>query len=658
MEESKELQRLYGFMQMAVYFTVILDIIINLYLSSEVLGKTAIFFHRISSVTIFHVPIFTKLFTLLLICLVGIGTKARKDLELDPKKQIIFPLVLGLILLFSSILFLQKATEANGYPLVHTNKYGIAYILFSFLGAIITTVSIDNISKLIKSGVGKDKWNIEEESFMQDKEMLKSPTSINIPMLFYFNKKVHNGFINLNPFRATLVIGTPGSGKSFGIINPAIRQLIAKNFTICLYDFKYPDLGKIAYYHYCLARQNKRMGSYKFHVINLDDVSQSNRINPLNPEYVQTLAEAQEISEALVEALKKGDRSGGADQFFTQSAINFLACSVYFWAKYENGKFSSLPHLMSFLNKSYEEIFTVLLTNPELASLLSPFMSAFNKKAFDQLEGQVGTLKIFISRLATKESFWVFSGDDFNLKISSPDNPAILVLANNPSTQNINSALYALVVNRLVRLINSKGNLPSAIIADEVPTLFIHKIENLIATARSNKVAVILGLQELPQFRQQYGKETAETISSVIGNILAGSVRNKETLDWLERLLGKVKQKGHSLNIDRNKTSVGLNEKMDALIPAGKIASLQTGEMVGIIARDVPEEGYTGEYISSAVHCKINLDMNAIKKEEENYPTMPVYYDFKGKKEAVLIANYNKINGDVSSVVDKILSFP
>src|SRR5690606_38760783 len=334
--------------------------------------------------------------------------------------------------------------------------------------------------------------------------------------------------------------------------------------------FKFPDLGKIAYYHFLLAKQQGRMKNYRFHVINLNDVSKSNRINPLRPAYVRTLAEAQEISTTLVQALKEGDKAGGSDQFFTQSAINFLASSVYFLAKYQNGKYSSMPHLMAFLNRSYEEIFTALKTNVELPSLLSPFMSAFEKKAYDQLEGQLGTLKIFISRLATKESFWVFSQDDFNLKISDPKHPAVLVLANDPITQGINSALYALVVNRITSLLNSKGNLPSAIIADEAPTLYIHNVQNVIATARSNKVGVILGLQELPQFKQQYGEKTAESISSIIGNILSGSVRNKQTLDWLQTMFGKVKQAGESLSIDRNKTSINLNERLDALIPAGK----------------------------------------------------------------------------------------
>ena len=283
---------------------------------------------------------------------------------------------------------------------------------------------------------------------------------------------------------------------------------------------------------------------------------------------------------------------------------------------------------------------------------MSPFKSAFVAKEFGQLEGQVGTLKIFISRLATKETFWVFSGDDFNLKISDKQTPGIVVLANDPNTQNINSACYSVVFNRLTKLINSKGNLPSALIIDEVPTMYAHKIENLIAVARSNKVAVLLGLQELPQFQQQYGKDTSATITAVIGNVLSGSVRNKDTLEWLERIFGKNMQMGESLSIDRNKTSMSLNEKLEALIPAGKIASLNTGEMVGLIAADIQDE-FTGKYQTSAINCKINLDLNEIRQEEANYQELPVYYDFKGKKDEILKANFLKINDAIDELVKK-----
>jgi type IV secretory pathway TraG/TraD family ATPase VirD4 len=472
-------------------------------------------------------------------------------------------------------------------------------------------------------------------------------------MQFYFKGKVWDGWINIvNPFRGTLLIGTPGSGKSFGVVNPFIRQLIAKEFCAVVYDFKYPDLGKIAYYHYLLAKHRGKCKHHAFHVVNLNDVEKSRRINPWRSDYLRTLADASESAEGLVEAMKKGDKASGSDQFFTQSAINFLSASIYFFSKHADGKFSSFPHVLSFLNHSYEDIFNTLFSEPELVPLLSPFKTAWLSKAFQQLEGQIGTLKIFISRLATKESFWVFSGDDFNLKISDRDSPGIVVLANDPNTQNINSACYSVVLNRMTKLINNKGNLPSALIIDEIPTLYTYKVENLIATARSNKVAVLMGLQELPQFNQQYGKETAATITSVVGNVLAGSVRNKETLDWLERLFGKSKQIGESLSIDRNKTSTSLQEKLEALIPAGKMAALNTGEMVGLIAADV-QENYTGKFDTSAINCRINLDGRDLKTEEAGYRELPAYYDFGGKKEEILRHNFMKINKEVEDIVAK-----
>jgi GGDEF domain-containing protein len=470
-------------------------------------------------------------------------------------------------------------------------------------------------------------------------------------MLFYHRKKVHSGWINIcNVFRGTMVIGTPGSGKSFSIVNPFIRQLIAKEFAVCLYDFKFPDLGQIAYYHYLLAKQQGKLKGFAFHVINLNDIEKSRRINPWRADYIRTLADAAETAEGLVEALKKGDRSGGSDQFFTQSAINFLASCIYFMSKYQGGKLCSFPHVLALLNRSYEEIFDTLMSEPELKALLSPFMTAYHAKAFSQLEGQIGTLKIFISRLATKETYWVFSGDDFNLKISDKEKPGMLVLANDPNTQNINSACYSIVINRLTKLINTKGNLPSALIVDEIPTLFVHRVENLIATARSNKVAVLMGLQELPQFNQQYGKDTAATITAVVGNVLSGSVRNKETLDWLERLFGKSKQLGEGLSIDRNKTSTSLNEKLEALIPAGKIASLNSGEMVGVIAAEAQEK-YTGQFETSAVNCRINLDMAEIAKEEKSFKPLPAYYDFNGKREERLSRNYIHISQEIEQMV-------
>jgi hypothetical protein len=648
MEETREQQKLHGFLQCGIYLSIALEAAIFVYLKAPFWGFFAKALFKISHIGIYQGLIYSKLATFLLISLVSIGTLAKKKVDLDPKNHIVYPLCLGLLLFFGSIWLFGIQ---SGLAFAYTTWCNLGYMVCSLVGAVLVSVGMDNISKIIRSGLGKDKWNVEGESFMQQVVRVDTPYSVNIPMQFYFKGKVRDGWINIvNPFRGTLLIGTPGSGKSFGIVNPFIRQMIAKEFCAVVYDFKFPDLGKIAYYHYLLARQQGKCQKHEFHVINLNEPEKSRRTNPWRCDYLRTLADASEGAEGLVEAMKKGDKSGGSDQFFTQSAINFLAACIYFFSKYKGGKYSSFPHVLAFLNHTYEDIFNVLFSEPELVPLLSPFRSAWMSKAFPQLEGQVGTLKIFISRLATKECFWVFSGDDFNLKISDPANPGIVVLANDPNTQNINSASYSIVMNRMTKLINNKGNLPSALIIDEIPTLYTYKIENLLAVARSNKVAILMGLQELPQFNQHYGKDTAATITSVVGNVLAGSVRNKETLEWLERLFGKSKQIGESLSIDRNKTSTSLQEKLEALIPAGKMAALNTGEMVGLIAADV-QENYTGKFETSAINCKVNLNKKELETEEQGYRDLPTYYDFGDKKEEILRQNFMRINKEVEEVI-------
>lgn len=654
MEETKEQQSLHRFLQFGIYLSVLIEIFLFFYTDKLFARDYADKFNlrffavRLARIPFYHQLIYSKLFTLLLICLVSVGTLSRKNKDLNPKNQIVYPLAAGLIIFFSGIWFQGRQPPAVW---MGASWSDLAYIASAIAGTLLIHVAMDNVSKIISSKLGKDKWNIEGESFMQPIKPIDTPYSVNIPMLFYYKKKVRKGFIPLaNLFRSLLLVSVPGGGKTFSVIIPIIKQFIAKSFTLCVYDIKYPDLAKVAYHHYLLAKQNGKCLDYKFHVINLNEPEKSERVNPWKRQYLNTLADASETAEALVEAMKKGDRSGGSDQFFTQSAINFLAACIYFFSRYEEGRYSSLPHVLSFLNLSYDEIFSTLFSEPELVSLLSPFRSAYEAKAFDQLEGQVGTLKIFISRLATKETFWVFSGDDFELKISDPKNPSILVLANDPSTQSINSSCYSVVLNRVTKLVNTKGNLPVGLVIDEAPSLYIFRIEQVLSQARSNLVASVLGIQSLQQFQQQYGKETAATITSVVGNVLSGSVQNKDTLEWLERLFGKVKQEGESLSIDRTKVSVSLSEKLEPLIPAGKIATLRAGEMVGLIASDAVET-YTGQYQPSAVNCRVNLDVAAIKKEEQGYRQLPVYYDFNGKKDEILRQNFHRINREVRQLV-------
>jgi len=659
MQEQQNQIKIYDFFQKMVYGVVTLDCLILFFQNAEIPVLSNIL-QSFAKMGVFFPPINAKLSTLVLITLVAIGTRAKKKRDLDATKEIFLPISVGLIMIISSLALVWGAGNPNlPYIVPYLNGYQLGYLLLSYAGTMITQKGADSISKLMQTKMDKDRWNTEEESFDQNRELVETPTSVNIPYKFRYKKQTHQGWMNIDPFRGSMVIGVPGSGKSFGVINPAIRQLVGKGFCLCIYDFKFPSLGEIAYYHHLLKKKTDPNYKHKFHVVNLDEVEYSRRVNPFKKEYINTLAQAQEMAESMVSALQKGGSSGGggSEQFFTQSAVNFLASTIYYFATYENGKYSDLPHILAFMNRSYEEIFDTLFTNEELVSLMSPFKSAYENKAFDQLEGQIGTIKIFLSRLATKESFWVFSGDEVQLKISDPENPSILILASNPRTQDINSALYSAVLNRVISQINDKGNLYSGLIADEFPTIYIHKIDNLVATARSNKVAVMLGLQEQPQLRQFYKKEVAETISAIMGNILSGAVRDKGTLDWLEKLFGKIKQKSYSESISNQGTNMTISEKMDVMIPAGKIAGQRTGEMVGMVVQG--EDNATEEFKTSAISGKINLDMKAIKHEEANYVKMPTYYSFKDsagndRKNEILMTNFRRINKEVEIMIREI----
>ncbi|MFL0137678.1 type IV secretory system conjugative DNA transfer family protein [Tenacibaculum maritimum] len=651
MEESKELTKMYSFLQISIYFAIVLEFLVFLPIDIEVIASVQ---NKIARLPIYDNLIFSKISIFLLICIVSLGTKAKKDLEFNVKKQIIFPIIFGIIIIALSVIFYSKNLLPGSLFTLTTNH--ILYIIFSVFGVVLIHTSLENISKMIKANFMKDRFNVDNESFEQPKEKIVNHfkgyiSSVSIPMLFYFNKKVHNGFLNIhNVFRGLLVIGTPGSGKTFGVIIPYMKQLILNGYTALIYDYKFPALTEIAYHYFKIARLKNPL--LKFHVINLTDVERSRRVNPLHPRYLKTIAQCTETSEMMIRSLTKSESSkGGSEQFFTQSAINFFTAILYFFAKYENGKYSTFPHILYFLSKGYKEMFDVLYENEELEELLATFKDAYENESFSQLDGQIGTLRVNMSKLASKELAFTFTGDDIELRVSDPKNPSIIILANSEETQSTNSASNGLILNRIIKLINQDGGLPSTIIADEFPTTYFFKIDNLIATARSRKVAVLLGIQEIPQLISNYGKETSDKITSVIGNIISGSARKKETLEWLQQIFGKIKQQKTSLSIDRNKTSVSLSEQMDFLIPASKISNLNLGEVVGQIANEAGE--YDGEYKLGAYNCKINLDLKKLKLEEKLYTVPAPYYNFgsEDEKEAFLKENYRKIKADIQKIV-------
>ena len=725
MEESKDLQSLYKVFRTFIYASVILEFF-EYAIDPNMLdfwGGVLVDIHdRIKLMDVYqdgHI-LHSKIMTLLIICVTCIGTRNKKHLEFNAKTMVIYPISAGIILMFLSVWVFKQHWPPHIFTLYSSTWL---YFVMSIVGTVLCHVALDNISKYLKDGLLKDRFNFENESFEQMPDEVKNKYSINIPMRYYYKGKFRKGWVNIvNPFRGTWVVGTPGSGKTFSIIEPFIRQHSAKGFAMVVYDYKFPTLAQKLYYHY---RVNKKAGltpkDCDFNIINFVNVEYSRRVNPIQLKYISNLAAASETAETLLESLQKGKKEGGggSDQFFQTSAVNFLAACIYFFCNYEKrpydanghemnydktidpetgmikptgvvrdtagnivepaywlGKYSDMPHILSFLNESYETIFEVLMTDTEVAPLLGPFRTAFDNKAMEQLEGMIGTLRVFTSRLATKESYWIFSkeGDDFDLKVSDPAHPSYLLIANDPEMESIIGALNALILNRLVTRVNTgQGkNVPVSIIVDELPTLYFHKIDRLIGTARSNKVSVTLGFQELPQLESDYGKVGMQKVITTVGNVVSGSARAKETLEWLSNdIFGKVVQLKKGVTIDRDRTSINLNENMDSLVPGSKIADMPTGWICGQTARDFVKTK-TGrgdsmdiqeaeEFQTSKFFCKTDFNMEEIGKEEADYANYPLpkFYNCPSveARERILYANFLKVNKEVKDMIAEIQEF-
>lgn len=772
-EETREQQQMYNYFRSCIYIFLIIEIVMNLPITADN-RVTQFILDLLGRFKVFNSVSGCKVAELICICVVCIGTKAQKALKFNVKTMVIYPVLAGLTLVGMCFIFhgMNVGMSWFGFP---ANR--ILYALCSVVGTMLVHQGLDGIAKYYNYKVGEDRFNFENESFQQSETLVANDYSVNIPMIYYWKQKMHKGWINIiNPFRGTIVLGTPGSGKSFGIIDPFIRQHAAKGFAIMCYDFKFPTLAKTLFYQYCKNRKaGKLPQNCGFRIINFTDVEYSDRINPIQRKYIPDLAAASETAATLLASLNKGggEKKGGSEAFFTNSAENFLAAIIYFFVNFhpvgfKNGKklkryvslaedsevvipegnklelvirnwddyhaldakgniildfvdkdgndvstdedrmfvdlngfsyldrtgkrvhiercwyeddkgkevepdtitgeYSDMPHVLSFLGRSYDQVFNILMQDDKIASLMAPFKSAYENKANDQLEGMVGTLRVNAARLVSPEAYWVFTGDDFDLKISDKAHPSYLVIANDPEKEQVIGSLNALVLNRLITRVNSKGNIPVSIIVDELPTLYFHKIDRLIGTARSNKVAVTLGFQELPQLEADYGKVGMQKIITTCGNIFMGAARNKETLEWAQNdVFGKAKQTSRSISINDNKVSTTISEKMDYLVPAAKIADMATGWLAGQAARDFTTTDkrmlnhfdieQSEEFKTTKYFCKTHFDMKKIKNEEDHYVPLPKIYEFKNdrEKEIMLNRNFKRVNDEVEKMVKELL---
>ena len=507
------------------------------------------------------------------------------------------------------------------------------------------------MSRLYRHNLMEDVFNMENESFMQETRLMENEYSVNLPTRFYYKKRWNNGFVNIvNIFRACMVIGTPGSGKSYAIVNSYIRQLIAKGFAIYIYDYKFDDLSTIAY-NSLLKNMDKYGVKPRFYVINFDDPRRSHRCNPINPEFMTDISDAYEASYTIMLNLNRTWIEKQGD-FFVESPIILLAAIIWYLKIYKNGIYCTFPHAVELLNKPYSDLFTILTSYPELENYLSPFMDAWKGNAQDQLQGQIASAKIPLTRMISPQLYWVMTGNDFSLDINNPKEPKLLCVGNNPDRQNIYSAALGLYNSRIVKLINKKKQLKCAVIIDELPTIYFRGLDNLIATARSNKVGVLLGFQDFSQLTRDYGEKESKVIQNTVGNIFSGQVVG-ETAKTLSERFGKVLQQRQSVSINRQDVSTSINTQLDSLIPASKIANLSQGTFVGAVADNFDER-----IEQKIFHAEIVVDHTKISAEEKAYQKIPVINDFKDRNGNDIMMqqiqrNYDQIKADAQAIINE-----
>lgn len=608
-------------------------------LTLSVLNKILMNFQRTAG--LFSSILWTKLFCVLFLALSCLGTRGVKEEKITWAK-IWTVLTIGFVLFFLNWWLLALPIGVVGAASLYIFTLSVGYICLLMAGVW--------MSRLLKNNLMDDVFNTENESFMQETRLMENEYSVNLPTRFYYKKKWNNGWINVvNPFRASMVLGTPGSGKSFAIVNNYIKQQIEKGFAMYIYDYKFPDLSEIAYNHL-----RNHLDAYEvkpqFYVINFDDPRKSHRCNPINPAFMTDISDAYESAHTIMLNLNRTWIQKQGD-FFVESPIILLAAIIWYLKIYENGKYCTFPHAIEFLNRPYAQIFPILTSYDELANYLSPFLDAWEGGAQDQLQGQIASAKIPLSRMISPALYWVMTGDDFSLDINNPNEPKVLVVGNNPDRQNIYSAALGLYNSRIVKLINKKHQLKSSVIIDELPTIYFRGLDNLIATARSNKVAVCLGFQDFSQLTRDYGDKESKVIQNTVGNVFSGQVVG-ETAKTLSERFGKVLQQRQSMTINRNDKSTSISTQMDSLIPASKISNLTQGMFVGAVSDNFDER-----IDQKIFHAEIVVDVAKVSAETKAYQPIPIIADFTNENGSdslreTIEANYRQVKQEVLSLVD------
>lgn len=570
---------------------------------------------------------------LLLISMIGVKGKKNDKTGLSVPATLV---ILGLMLFLGSQLIF-RITLPN-------ENLAIAYILLTVTGYVLIMAGGTRMSRYLRIRLIKDVFNKANETFPQEERYLENEYSVNLPAQYILRGSTRKSWINIiNPFRSLLVIGTPGAGKSYFVIRHVITQHIRKGFSMFIYDFKYDDLSRIAY-----NALRKYQANYEikpsFYVINFDRIY--HRCNPLDPATMEDITDATESSRTIMLGLNH-DWIKRQGDFFVESPINFVTAIIWFLRKHDGGRYCTLPHVIELMQLDYHKLFKVLRTEREIDVLINPFESAYRNEAMEQLEGQVASAKIGMARLSSPQLYYVLSGNDFTLDVNNPEDPKIVCMGNNPQKQQIYGAVLSLYITRVIKLVNKKHQHKSSLIFDEFPTIYFNGIDNLMATARANKVATTLAVQDYSQLKKDYGREQAEVIMNIVGNVISGQVVG-ETAKLLSERFGKILQQRESISINSSDTSVSRSTQLDLAVPASKIASLSSGEFVGMVADD-PDQ----KIDLKVFHSEILNDHESIRKEEDFYHEIPSVRNVSPEQ---VQDNYFRIKEEVRMIVEEKLN--
>ncbi|MCE6989560.1 conjugal transfer protein MobC [Dyadobacter sp. CY323] len=574
----------------------------------------------------------TKIVALVFLVISLVGVKGKKGENIRVKPSLISVLT-GFVIYFLSALILKIPVEEQFRSAL--------YMVFTSIGFLLILSGGSQFSRLITARLSNDIFNKDNESFPQFEQLLENEYSINLPAEYRHKSKTRQSWINvINPFRGLLVSGSPGSGKTFFVFRHVITQHIEKGFSMFVYDFKYSDLTLLAYNAWLKNRSNFPVEP-AFYTINFDDLSRSHRCNPLNPESMLDITDAVESARTILMGLNREWIKRQGD-FFVESSINFMTAVIWFLCRYRDGEFCSLPHVIELMQLDYDRLFTILRADSEIEVLINPFITAYQNEAMQQLEGQIGSTKIALARLASPQLYYVLSGNDFTMDINDPGAPKIVCMGNNPQKIQVYGAVLSLYVTRLVKLVNQPNRLKSSLIFDEFPTVYLNNMDTLIATARSNKVATTIGIQDFSQLKKDYGKDYAEVIMNITGNIISGQVSGESAKQLSERF-GKILQGRTSLSINRTDTSVSKLQQLDSAIPPSTISSLSSGEFVGFVA-DNPNENID----LKGFHARFRSTENT-SDGKNHQPELPIV---RKVDVSIVQHNYRQIKLDVEGIAE------